>query len=250
MDFFQKVTDFAKVKIQEQKERMDKEKALDNLTKDQLLELAVDHGVPISRGEAKEDMISSLASCKELTVKDIMKKALQKTKTKEIISKNIKRKVKEEDIEVEQEIERTEKIRTTIKKKTKEIEFDAEVSKIVGNFEPIIKKDMKEKDVEGQLVQSLRAIIPKEKVDYQQRGRSGRADIVIGRDIAIELKLISGSSQLMALKGQLHSYSKEYDKLYVWMYDLNNVLKHQTLDTFKKELNEMGIKNTEVVKRP
>ena len=250
MDFFQKVTDFAKVKIQEQKERLDKEKALDNLTKDQLLELAVEHGVPVSKSDAKEDMIASLAGCKELTVKDIMKTAIQKTKTKEVVSKSIKRKVKEEDVEVEQEIERTEKIRTTIKKKTREIEFDTEVSKIVRTFEPIIKKDMKKKDVEGQLVQSLRAVIPKEKVDYQQRGRSGRADIVIGRDIAIELKLINGASQLMALKGQLHSYSKEYEKLYVWMYDLNNVLKHQTLDNFKKEIAEMGIKNIEVVKRP
>ncbi len=250
MGFFQKVGEFAKVQIQEQKQRADKQKALENLNKDQLLELAAEHGVPVSKSDSKEDMVLSLASCKELTVKDIMKEAIKKSKTREVVSKSIKRKVKEEDLEIEQEIERTEKIKTTIKKKTREIEYDSEVSKILDNFDIVAKKDMKEKDIEGQLVQALRAIIPKEKVDYQQRGKSGRADIVIGKDIAIELKLISGTSQLMALKGQLHSYSQEYDKLYVWMYDLNNVLKPQALNKFKTDLNEMGVKNIEVIKRP
>jgi len=250
MEFLRKTKDFAKDQIQKEQGRMEREKALNNLNKDQLMELAVDYGIAISREDAKEDIVYKMSRNDKLTVKEIMQKSIRKTKPKTTISKTIKKRIKEEDLEVEQEIERTEKIKTTIKRKTKEIEFDSDVSKIINNFEIIKKKDMKERDVEGQLVQSLRTIIPKEKVDYQQRGRSGRADIVIGRDIAIELKLISGASQLMSLKGQLHSYSKEYDKLYVWMYDLNNVLKPQTMDTFKKELSEMGVKNIEVIKRP
>ena len=71
-------------------------------------------------------------------------------------------------------------------------------------------------------------VIPKEKVDYQQASKRGRADIVVGKDIAIELKLITGQSQLMALKGQLHSYSRVFNKLYVLLCDQSNVLKPQT----------------------
>jgi hypothetical protein len=253
LSFFDKVVTFTKDKVKENREKLEKQKALENLSKDQLLELAIDHGIPVSKSASKEDMILECASNKELTVKDIMRKLKTREKVFKpqiAVSKKAIKTVQTEDFEVEQEITRTESIKTTVKKKTREIKFEAEVSKILKDFDIVIKKDMREKDIEGQLVQALRVIIPKEKVDYQQISKRGRADIVVGKYIAIELKLITGQSQLMALKGQLHSYSKEYDKLFVLLCDQNNVLKPQTLDTFKKELKEMNIKNIEVFKKP
>jgi len=250
MDFFQKVTGFAKERIKEENERSSREKALMNLNKDQLLELAAENGISVSRADSKETIVYDISKCKDLTIKDIMKKTISKKEGKAVFNKKISKTIKEENVEVEQEITRTENIKTTVKRKTREVKFEAEVSKTLKNFDIVIRKDMKEKNIEEQLVQALRAIIPKEKVDYQQTNKRGRADIVIGKDIAIELKLITGQSQLMPLKGQLHSYSKEYDKLYVLLCDQNNILKPQTLDTFKKELKEMNIQNIEVYKKP
>jgi hypothetical protein len=249
MDFFQKVTDFAKVKIKDSRERGDKERALNNLSKDQLLELAAEHGVSVSKSESKEDVIFHLAHCKELTVKDIMKKTIKKTKTKEVASRSFKRKVKEEDVEVEQEITRTEKIKTTVRKKTREIKYEIEVSEVLKKFSPVRKKDLKEKDIESQLYQKLTALIPEQKVSMQQRGKSGRADIVVDGKIAIELKIINSLTQLFQLKGQLDEYNKEYSKIFCYLYDERNSISSKNFNEFEKDIKRFGI-NAEIIKKP
>jgi len=244
MSLFDKVKKVAKETIDEMKAKRDREKVLWDLTKSQLYDLAIDYGVPITKGMPKEDMISELSKCKELMIKDVMKKTRKKRKT-------IKRKTKTtkiEDVEMEQEIIRTEKITTRVKKKS--ISYDKTVKRILTNFDPIIKRKTRERNLEAQLVQSLRAVLDPGVVDYQQRAKSGRVDIAIGSDIAIELKLINSPSQLISLQGQLFNYAQEYKKLYCWIYDSNKCIKPRDFTKFKKNLKTMSLENVVVIKKP
>lgn len=209
MSFFDKVARAAVDTASELKARSDRRKVLQDLTESQLYELGIEYGVPLTRGMSKEQMISQLAACKKLSIKVIMKEGRGKMEK----TARVRETKKAEDLEIEQEIVRTEKITTKISKKKEEITYDSEVRKVLEGFKPIIRAKTKESDVEAQIVQTLRAVVGPDNVDYQQKARSGRLDIVVGRDIGIELKLMYSPSQLKALQGQLFDYSKEYKNL-------------------------------------
>lgn len=250
MSIFDKVISFTQDKVKENKERAEKEKALENLTKEQLLELAIDHGISVSKNASKEDMILECAKNKELTVKDIMKKLKIKkvTKPQIAVSKKAIKKVQTEDVEVEQEIVRTESIKTTIKSK-KVSEYEEIILKTLKIFTPIHKRDMKERDIQDQLISKLTVLIPPDKVNWEQRGKSGRADIVVNDKIAIELKLINSPQQLVPLKAQLDEYNKEYKKIFCYMYDERRSIKPQNFKEFEKDLKRYGI-NAEIILKP
>jgi hypothetical protein len=251
LSIFDKVISFTQDKVKENKERAAKEKALENLTKEQLLELAIDHGIPVSKNASKEDMILECAKNKELTVKDIMKKLKTKekvTKPQIAVSKKAIKKVQTEDVEVEQEIVRTESIKTTIKSK-KMSEYEEIILKTLKTFTPIHKRDMKERDIQDQLISKLTVLIPPDKVNWEQRGKSGRADIVVNDKIAIELKLINSPQQLVPLKAQLDEYNKEYKKIFCYMYDERRSIKPQSFKEFEKDLKRYGI-NAEIILKP
>jgi len=250
LSIFDKVISFTQDKVKENKERAEKEKALENLTKEQLLELAIDHGISVSKNASKEDMILECAKNKELTVKDIMKKLKIKkvTKPQIAVSKKAIKKVQTEDVEVEQEIVRTESIKTTIKSK-KVSEYEEIILKTLKIFTPIHKRDMKERDIQDQLISKLTVLIPPDKVNWEQRGKSGRADIVVNDKIAIELKLINSPQQLVPLKAQLDEYNKEYKKIFCYMYDERRSIKPQNFKEFEKDLKRYGI-NAEIILKP
>ena len=250
MSIFDKVISFTQDKVKENKERAAKEKALENLTKEQLLELAIDHGISVSKNASKEDMILECAKNKELTVKDIMKKLKIKkvTKPQIAVSKKAIKKVQTEDVEVEQEIVRTESIKTTIKSK-KVSEYEEIILKTLKIFTPIHKRDMKERDIQDQLISKLTVLIPPDKVNWEQRGKSGRADIVVNDKIAIELKLINSPQQLIPLKSQLDEYNKEYKEIFCYMYDERRSIKPQNFKEFEKDLKRYGI-NAEIILKP
>ena len=116
-------------------------------------------------------------------------------------------------------------------------------------FKPIVarKKMLKERELEAQMVQSLSAVFGPSKVNYQERARSGRVDIVVANKYAIELKIITSPSQLMAMMGQLMKYSEEYDKIFLWMYDVRSQLKPKDVNDFKKMTKKASITNLEII---
>jgi len=215
------------------------------LTKTQLYDLAANYDVPLLKNMSKEEMIEDLSKCDKLTVKTIMnwgkKKPKKRTRTT--------RKIISEDMEMEQEIIRTERITTRVKKR-KVSRIETRIKKQLTSFSPIIRKKTKERNIEAQLVQRLQVTIGDEMVNYQERARSGRVDIVVANDYAIELKLITSPSQLTSLIGQAFKYSKEYPKLFIWLYDVRKTLKRTDIKQFKKDLQDARIRNVEVIVKP
>jgi len=245
MSLFDKLKDKTKETYDKLKARNERKKVLNDLTKTQLYDLAVDYGVPLSKSMDKEEMVSKLSKCDDLSIKTIMQRASKSYKK----SMKTTRKRKTEDLEVEQEIVRTERIRTKVTKR-KEISYDSVVYKVLQKFDPIVKRNTKERNLEAQLVQALRMTVGSENVDYQQRAKSGRLDIVVGKDVGIELKLVSSPSQFASLQGQLFNYAQEFEKIYCWLYDCNKSIKLRDLNLFKDNLKKMGLDNVKVIMRP
>jgi len=210
MSLFDKLKDVAKQTLEEYKAKKAREKVLWDLTKSQLYELGADYDVPLTKTMSKEEMIEELSKCEKLTVKTIMKRAKRKKRTR---TKTIRGKVSE-DVEVEQEIIRTEKITTRVRKR-KISRTEIKIKKELVGFKPIIRKKTKERDIEAQLVQRLQVKFGEDKINYQERARSGRIDIVVDDDYAIELKLLTSPSQLTPLLGQALNYASEYKKLFI-----------------------------------
>ena len=99
------------------------------------------------------------------------------------------------------------------------------------------------------MVQSLKAIFGPDKVNYQERARSGRVDIVVDDKYAIELKVFNSPSQLTAMVGQVMKYSTEYEKVFLWMYDIKSQLKTKDVNDFKKLMKKASVNNLEVFQK-
>ncbi len=111
------------------------------------------------------------------------------------------------------------------------------------------KKELKERELEAQMVQSLSAIFGPDKVNYQERARGGRVDIVVDSKYAIELKVINSSTQLTGMVGQVMKYSKEYEKVFLWIYDIKSQLKTKDVNEFKNMMKQASVKNLEVIQK-
>ena len=227
MSLFDKLKSRGKKALGDFQARTARVKVLRDLNKTQLYELGAEFGVPLTKSMSKEEMIEKLAGRSELTVKKIMRKGLKKSKKK-------------------RDVLRTKKIVTkATKRKTSVIE--SKLRKQLNSFNPIIGKRTKERNVEAQLVQRLQAVLGDEKINYQERTRAGRTDIVVANDYAIEIKLMTSPSQLTPLIGQALRYSKIYSKLFIWIYDVRKSLKKADINRFKTDLKDHLIKNVEVI---
>lgn len=240
-----KIEGEAKKRIEEYQLKKQKAELLDDLGKKELIELCFKYDVPVSRKWEKKRVIKNLVDYEELSLNDISK-YVESTFADE---SKIMRVSRREDYDVEQEIIRTEKIKTRVRKR-KVNRFESTLRKQLKSFNPIIRKRTREKNIEEQLVQRLQAVLGDDKVNYQERARAGRVDIVVDKKYAIELKMITSPSQLTSLLGQTLVYSKEYPKLFLWLYDVKKSLKTADINNFKKNLQSAKIKNFEVIVKP
>jgi len=259
MSFFDKLKEAGKkagAKLQEEAQKQvdkmkDRREALDmlkTLRKSDLIKFCDEYGVEFTKSMTKNDLIdqinfSSISINTEL-VTDFF--ASIKRKIPGQFSKTVV-----EDVEIEQEITRTEtvkteKVMTKVKKKTETI---TKLNSHLKNFKPIVGKrsQFKEHNLEVQMVQSLQAAFGLDKVNYQERARGGRVDIVVDDKYAIELKLVTSPTQLTGMIGQVMKYSREYDKVFVWIYDCRSQLKTKDVNEFKKMMKQASVNNLEVL---
>lgn len=218
--------------------RLSKEELLYLMNTKQLRELAKKHKVPLETKSflfgtekitKKQDIISTLDSklspsrirqygqAISLVAKPKVKKVPKSTKKKKRGKKSVKI---TEEVEMEQEIVRTEQIKTRIRK-TRTVE--KEISRELEAFSPMVRGRFREKNLENQLVQWLKR--PFEDVDYQVPCRSGKVDVVVDGKYAIELKIASAPSQLKSFLGQVFEYSREFEKVFLLIYDSSGSIK-------------------------
>jgi len=261
MSFFDKLKDVSKkagMKIQEEakkqtdkmKDRRNAMKMLKTLKKSDLIKFCDEYGVDFEKSMTKNELIDQinfggLSINTELVMDffDSIKRKIPRQFSRSVV----------EDVEIEHEITRTETIRTE-KVKTKIKKTTRTITKLrshLDQFKPIVtrKKVLKERELEAQMVQSLSAIFGPDKVNYQERARSGRVDIVVDDKYAIELKVINSPSQLTSMVGQVMKYSKEYDKVFLWMYDIKSQLKTKDVNDFKKMMKQASVTNLEIFQK-
>jgi len=238
----------AKKQVEKIKDRRDAMNMLKTLKKSDLSKFCDEYGIDFEKSMNKNEIcdqinFSGVAINTEIVVDffDSIKRRIPKQFSREIV----------EDVEIEQEITRTEtikteKVKTKVKKTTKTI---TKLRSHLKGFKPIRtrKKQLKERELEAQMVQSLSAIFGTNKVNYQERARSGRVDIVVDGKYAIELKVITSPSQLTGMVGQVMKYSREYDKVFVWIYDSRSQLKTKDVNEFKKMMKQASVNNLEVL---
>jgi len=260
MSFLDKLKDVGKkagAKLQEEtkkqadkiKDRSNARKMLKTLRKSDLIKFCDEYGVNFEKSMTKNELLekidfSSVPLNTELVLEffDSIKRKIPKQFSQAIV----------EDVEIEREITRTETIRTE-KVKTKVKKTTRTITKLrshLDQFRPIVsrKKTLKERDLEAQMVQSLKALFGTNKVNYQERARGGRVDIVVDDKYAIELKVINSPSQLNGMVGQIMNYSEEYDMVFLWMYDIKSQLKTKDLDNFKAKMKKAQVENLKVIK--
>jgi hypothetical protein len=246
----EKIQEGAKKQVDKMKDRRNARNMLKTLRKSDLQKFCDEYGVSFEKSMTKNELIdqinfSSLSYDTELVTDffDSIRRKVPKQFTR----------IYEEDVEIEQEITRTETIRTE-KVKTKVKKTSRTLTKLrshLKQFKPIVarKKALKERQLEAQMVQSLSAIFNPSKVNYQERARSGRVDIVVDDKYAIELKVVTSPSQLTAMVGQVMKYSQEYDKVFLWMYDIRSQLKTKDVNDFKKMMKQATVNNLEIIQK-
>jgi hypothetical protein len=184
MSFFDKLKDISKkagTKIQEEaqkqadkiKDRQNAKKMLKILKKSELIKFCDEYGIDFEKSMTKNELIdqinySSVSLNTELVTDFFysIKRKVPRQFSQAII----------EDVEIEQEITRTEttkteKVTTKVKKTTQTL---PRLRSHLKQFKPIVtrKKALKERQLEAQMVQSLSAIFGPEKVNYQERARA------------------------------------------------------------------------------
>lgn len=230
------------------KDRREALKMLKTLKKSELKKFCDEYGIDFDKSMTKDEFI------------DQIKFSGVPINTEVVVDffKSIKRKIPKqflktvvEDMEIEQEITRTEtirteKVKTKVKKTTKTI---TRLRSHLKDFKPIVRKksQFKERDLEVQMVQSLQAAFGTNKVNYQERARSGRVDIVVDSKYAIELKVVTSPTQLTGMVGQVMGYSEEFDRVFVWIYDRRSQLKSKDVNDFKKKMKRASVDNLEVL---
>lgn len=259
MSFFDKIKNVSKkagARLQEAakkqidiiKDRKEAIKMLKILRKSELIKFCDEYGIDFEKSMNKAELIEQISFYGGRSIN---------TELVVEFFESIKRKIPKqfsldnaEYIEVEQEIIRTEKIKTEkvttkVKKTTKTI---TKLRSLLNDFKPIVprKKLLKERELEAQMVQSLTTLFGPKKVNYQERARGGRVDIVVDSRYAIKLKVITSPSQLTSMVGQVMKYSQEYDRVFVWIYDIKSQLKTKDVNDFEKMMKQASVNNLEV----
>ena len=256
MSFFDKLKDAgkkagAKIKKGAEKELAgirDRKKAtemLELLRKSELIKFCNEYGFEYEKSMNKAEIIENLrfsGGFRKLSSEKVSDyfNYIRKKIPNRFVNETI------EEIEIEQEVIKTEKI-TTEKVTTKVKKPTRTKTKLrshLSKFKPIVSRSFKEKDLEAQMVQSLRMVFGDNKVNYQERARGGRVDIVVDGKYAIELKVITSPSQLTSMVGQVSNYTREYQTVFVWMYDRKSQLKNKDIADLKQNLSHL--KNVEI----
>ena len=63
------------------------------------------------------------------------------------------------------------------------------------------------------------------------------------------MKVVNSGSQLTGMGGQVMKYSKEYEKVFLWMYDIKSQLKTKDVNEFKNMMKQASVKNLEVIQK-
>ena len=125
--------------------------------------------------------------------------------------------------------------------------LEKKIKRVLREFEPIRTKKFNESVLEAQMAQTLRVIFGKDNIQHQETRKSGKIDIVVSDRYGIELKLISSRGQLKSIVSQIFWYSKDYEKVFVYIYDLRGRLTVADVKEFRNALKEMGVRNVEVI---
>jgi len=109
------------------------------------------------------------------------------------------------------------------------------VEKIIKNWKP--KRCTTEKDYEKSLVTFLQEKMPDVKIVQQYGAGTQKIDIVVGEEVAIELKKdLKTTSVYQTLIGQLKGYEKNWDKIFVVVCgEVKDNLKKDLEDSFKEK---------------
>jgi hypothetical protein len=260
MSFFDKLKDAGKKagsRIKEEaykqadkiQDRRNAKNMLKTLRKSDLIKFCMEYGVGFEQSMTKDELIdeinySSVPLTTDLVV-DFFNSIKRKVPSKYLTSSG--------DVEIEQEITRTETVKTE-KVTTKVKVSSPTLGKLRSHlkvFKPIVarRKALSERQLEAQMVQSLQAIFGVDKVNYQERARGGRVDIVVDDRYAIELKVMTSPSQLTGMVGQVMKYSHEYERVFLWMYDIRSQLKTKDVNDFKKMMKQASVNNLEIYQK-
>lgn len=134
-------------------------------------------------------------------------------------------------------------------KKQSKTAIERKILRELKSFKPIKRGRFKEKDFEDQLLIWLGAR-GFENVNYQAQCKSGRVDILIEGKYAVELKLISSPSALTSLIGQVFSYSKEFEKVYLIIYDVKGSIRPANIKELESNFKHMNALNIELIEKP
>ena len=108
------------------------------------------------------------------------------------------------------------------------------VEKIIKKWKP--KRCTTEKDYEKSLVTFLQEEMPDVKIIQQYGAGTQKIDIVVGEEVAIELKKDLTTPEYQRLIGQLYGYKKNWDKIFVVVCgEIKDNLKKDLEDSFKEK---------------
>lgn len=210
----------------------------------QLRGLAKECGTPLQidslfgtrRATSKKDMIEVLGTLNGSRVKKYSKKInlIGKSKTK---------------IKKTKEVPNKEKKKPTKPKKMTKTATERKILRELKSFKPVSRGKFKEKNFENQLLIWLNAR-GLDNVDYQVQCKQGRVDIVIDGKYAIELKLVSSPSALTSLIGQVFSYAKEYEKVFLIIYDVKGSIRPANIKELKTNFQTMNAPNIQIIEKP
>jgi len=110
---------------------------------------------------------------------------------------------------------------------------------IEQEFEMVVYRKDKEKDLERQLYQFLFGKFKDCKIAYQVHSKAGKIDLVVNNAIGIELKYKPTKTVLQRLIGQVDDYKEDYKKLIV-VLAVDSSANMQTIHAYKTKLEAMG----------
>lgn len=212
----------------------------------QLRALAKECGVPLQleslfgtrTATSKKDMVEVLGSLNSSRIRKYAEEI-------SLIGKTRKQKVNKNEKKPSKEV----KTKVAKPKKLSKTAVERKILRELRSFKPVPRGKFKEKNFENQLLIWLTAR-GFENVDYQVQCKQGRVDIVIDRKYAIELKLVSSPSALTSLIGQVFSYAKEYEKVFLIIYDVKGSIRPANIEELKTNFQTMNALNIEVIEKP
>ena len=142
-------------------------------------------------------------------------------------------------MEVEQEIVRTEKIKTRIREVST---IEKKIERTLKNYVPTGKL-RNERELEVSLSARLASVFGHENIQTQAPLEHGKVDIVINREYAIELKMPSTYGELIKSEGPISHYADSFKKVFFYIYDIKRVL----TPTEKKEIAKKLPSNVEII---